>query len=192
MNNIQKAIEIFKQGGVVIFPTDTAFGIGCRMDDEKAVKRVFDIRKRPLNQAVPVLVSSIDQAQKYLKPIPEDVCKDLMEKYWPGGLTIILPCLENKIPSLVRANKNTLGIRIPDNSLILQIIKELNVPIIAPSANFSGEKTPYDLLEINKDLINLVDFALPGMCKIKEQSTVIDCSVKPWKIIRRGAVKLSI
>ncbi|RJQ25624.1 threonylcarbamoyl-AMP synthase [Candidatus Parcubacteria bacterium] len=192
MESIRRAIKILKQGGVVIFPTDTAFGIGCRMDDESVVKRVFEIRKRPENQAVPVLVESIEMAQRYLKPIPKDVRKDLMEKYWPGGLTIILPCLEEKVPGLVRGNKNTLGVRMPDHDPVLQVIKELGVPIIAPSANFSGERTPYNLSEVNKDLIDLVDFVLPGVCKIKEQSTVIDCSVEPWKIIRQGAVQLSI
>ncbi len=110
-NDIKQAINTFLSGGIVIFPTDTVFGIGCRMDNPQAVEKVFAIRNRPQEKAVLVLVDSVAMAQKYLQPIPRDVHEKLMDVYWPGGLTIILPCLIDKVPPLVRGGGSTLAVR---------------------------------------------------------------------------------
>ena len=83
MEDVLQAIEILKNGGVVIFPTDTAFGIGCRIDNEEAVKRLFAIRKRSETKAVPVLVSSLHMAQEYVQVVPADVIEKLVKPYWP-------------------------------------------------------------------------------------------------------------
>lgn len=193
MNNIKRAIEILNKGGIIIFPTDTAYGIGCRIDNVDSIKRLFDIRKRSENKAVPVLVSDIDMAKDYLLEIPKDVKEKLMEKYWPGALTIILPCIKNKVPSLVRGEGNNLGIRVPDNKLILEIIKKVGVPILAPSANFSGEKTPFTSGDLDKNLVKLVDMVIDkGESLTNNVSTVIDCSVLPWKVVRKGQININI
>jgi L-threonylcarbamoyladenylate synthase len=188
---IEKAITILKDGGIVIYPTDTVYGIACRIDDEKAVKRLFSIKKRSGTQAVPVLVDSIATAQQYLLPIPEDVKQQLMEKYWPGGLTVVLPCDTMKVISLIRGEGSTLGVREPNHPAVLQLIHGLGVPITGTSANFHGEKTPTKFEELDKAFIKLVDFVLPGDCYGGKSSTVIDASVIPWKIVREGAVSLS-
>jgi L-threonylcarbamoyladenylate synthase len=185
-NQIQQAIMILKQGGIVIFPTDTAFGIGCRMDDEAAVKKLLRIRKRPATQATLVLVSSVAMAQKYLLPIPEKVKHELMERYFPGALTIILPALLPNVSSLLLGGGKTLGVRMPDYQLAM--IEKVGVPILGPSANFRGEKTPYTFEELDPALIKLVDYVVPGFCPLKQVSTVIDCSVTPWKIVRKGSI----
>lgn len=189
-NEIANAIEILRDGGVVIFPTDTAFGIGCRIDDEKAVERLFKIRKRPLNQAAPVLVSSLEMAARYVKKISNDVQKELIKKYWPGALTIILPCKLDKVPSPVRGGGKNLGIRIPDHKITLSIIEGVGVPILGPSANFSGEPTPYEFNSLNPELIRKVDYVVHGKTQTGKVSTVIDVSKKPWRILRQGAIKL--
>lgn len=186
---INKAIEVLKKGGIVIFPTDTAFGIGCRIDNEKAIKKLFEIRKRPKTKATPVLFSDINMIKKYVRNVPQDA-ENLMKKYWPGALTLVLHSDKAKVPSLVRGGGETLGVRIPDNKIIRKIIAEVGVPILGPSANFSGEKTPYNYEDLSPELVNLVDFVLEGECAVKKQSTVIDCSGKPWKIIRKGAVEI--
>jgi L-threonylcarbamoyladenylate synthase len=187
MNDLHKATEILKKGGIVIFPTDTAYGIGCRMDSKKAVKRLFEIRKRPLRQAVPVLVDSIVMAEKYLlSPLPDNV-RHLMEKYWPGALTIVYPCKLQKVPSLVRGGTDKLGVRMPNHKLVLDLIKSVKVPILGPSANFHGFPTPYDCENLDKKLVKLVDYVIKGKCLGKKVSTVIDYSTISWKIIRQGA-----
>ncbi len=186
---LQPAIEILQNGGIVVFPTDTAFGVGCRMDDEKAVKRLFAIRQRPETQAVPVLVSSIEMAQKYLQPLSENV-KKLMSDYWPGALTVIFPCQTDLVPGLVRGQGQTLGVRMPDHEVPLYIINSIGVPMLGPSANFHGALTPYKQEELEPEFLKLVDYVVPGECPVGQASTVIDCSVTPWKIIRQGAVKI--
>lgn len=185
---INKGVEILKSGGIVIFPTDTAFGMGCRIDDEKAVRRLFQIRKRPETQPTPVLVDTLGMAQKYLLPIPKEVIDTLIEPYWPGALTIVLPCDIEKVLKLVRGGGNTLGVRIPNHPTTRTLIRELGLPILGPSANFHGEKTPYETSDLDLKLLNMVDFIVKGECTIKRASTVIDCSKKPWEVVRKGAV----
>lgn len=188
--HIQQAVEVLKQGGIVIYPTDTAFGIGCVIDDGKAVKRLFKIRKRPENKATPVLVDTVKMAQDYLEPISQEVIDKLIEPYWPGALTIILPCKTERVPSFVRGGGSTLGLRIPNHPITRSLIRNLGIPILGPSANFAGEKTPYSFKELNPQLVKLVDYIVPGECTTKQSSTVIDCSARPWKILRPGAVTI--
>ncbi len=187
---LKKAIEVIKQGGIVIYPTDTAFGIGCRIDDEKAVERLFEIRKRPPQQATPVLFDSIDRVKEFVLPFDQKI-GDLMSDHWPGALTIVLPCHADKVPGFVRGGGPNLGVRIPDHETILGLIKGADIPILGPSANFHGEPTPYDYEGLDKELIKLVDFVLTGKTKgFGNTSTVVDCSKNPWEIIRQGQVKL--
>lgn len=199
-NDLKQAAEILKKGGIVIFPTDTAYGIGCRIDDERAIERLFKIRKRPETKAVPVLVSSLEMAKEYWKPVHKNVTNKLIKPYWPGSLTIILHCNIVKVPKLVRGGGDTLGLRMPDYKDLLQIISSVGVPIIGTSANFAGEKTPYKFEDLDPELKEQVDYILKPVIlnpstalREKDQaSTVIDCSVKPWRILRRGAVKIDI
>jgi len=192
MDKIQEVITILNQGGIVIFPTDTAFGIGCRVDKEDSVKRLFDIRKRPASQAVPVLVNSFSMAEKYWQtPLP-DIVRHLAEKYWPGGLTIIYKCIEEEISPLVRGNGKTIGFRMPDHEIPLNFIEKIQVPLLGPSANFHGEKTPFYFKDLDSALIRQVDFILDGECKAKLASTVIDCTQTPFKILRQGTVVIKL
>lgn|SRR3989344_896625 len=189
---IKRAVKIVKEGGIIIFPTDTAFGIGCRIDAERAIKRLFTIRKRPETQAVPILVDTVKMAQKFVHPIPRDVIDKLIEPHWPGALTIVLPCLVDKVPELVRGGTDALGVRIPNHKIARDIIRGVDIPILGPSANFHGGETPYSFESLDKELVKLVDFVVPGECTIKQASTVIDCSKTPWQIIRQGAVKIEL
>lgn len=186
-----KAIAVLKQGGIVIFPTDTAFGIGCRIDAPESVKRVFDIKKRDYSKALLVLVESIEMAKEYAL-IPEDVEEKILNKYWPGGLTVFLKCNLEKVPSIVRSGGDILAIRLPDHKEIQNVITQVGVPILATSANFSGEPTPYAISEVNKELLSKVDFVLNGECTFRKQSTILDCTVNPWKIVREGAVHINL
>lgn len=190
--DIAKAIEILRNGGIVIFPTDTAFGIGCRIDDESAVKRLFTLRKRPETKAVPVLVSSFHMAQEYLQQVPQDVVEKLVEPYWPGALTIVLKSKIDKVPELVRGGGSSLGVRVPDHLTTLALINGAGVPILGTSANFAGEKTPYEFEDLDQELVKLVDYVVPGKCHTKKASTVIDCTTSPWQILRQGAIEIAL
>lgn len=188
---VQEAIRVFKNGGIVIFPTDTVIGIGCRIDDEKAVERLFKIRRRPKNKPLLALVDSVEMAQNYLLPISQEVQDKLIKPYWPGKLTIILQSRIDRVLSLVRGGTDTLGIRFPNNKILLELIRGVGVPIVAPSANFSGENAPFAFKELNPELVELADYVLNvELSREKNVSTIIDCTVTPWKIIRQGAAKI--
>jgi len=189
-NQIHKAIEILRKGGIVIFPTDTAFGIGCRIDDNDSIKRLFAIRQRPLTKATPVLACSQVMVEEYASDIPEAVRIHLMDRYWPGALTIILKARKDKVHKLVRGESEGVGMRIPNHPIPLQMIEELGVPIIGTSANFHGEQTPYSSDALSPQLKTQVDYVVDGECTLKKESTVIDSTYEPWKILRQGAIKL--
>lgn len=191
MDQIKQAVSILREGGIVVFPTDTAFAVSCKINDEKAVARLFKIRKRPHSQATPVLVDTVKMAQDYLLPIPKEVIAKLIEPYWPGALTIVLPCVVEKIPQLVRGGGATLGVRIPNHPIARAIIRQVGQPLLGPSANIHAEKTPYTMADLESEFLSKVDFVVDGACTIKQASTVIDCSVAPWKVIREGAVFVS-
>lgn len=190
-SELKQAVESIKHGGTAIFPTDTAFGIGCRIDDEKAVKRLFAIKQRSETQATPVLVDGIAMAEEYFQPISEKV-KKLMQMYWPGALTIVYPCREEKVSSYVRGGSNTIGLRMPNHDVPLSIIQEIGVPIIGTSANFHGKPTPYTISDLHPALMKKVDIVVPGICSLRQASTVVDCSTEPWKVLREGAIHLSL
>jgi L-threonylcarbamoyladenylate synthase len=192
MNKISQAIKVLNEGGIIIYPTDTAYGIGCRIDKPKSIMRLFKLRRRPEDQAMPVLVDSIEMACNYFKKsIPTDI-KNLIRTHWPGALTVIYYCEKDKVPTLVRGNGETLGIRMPDNKVTLSIIKGVEVPLLGSSANFHGGKTPYVFEDLDQDLVKSVDYVIEGNCKKKEVSTVVDCSIKPYKIIRQGNLHLEL
>ncbi len=178
-----------RQGGIVIYPTDTAFGIGCRIDDYAAVDRLFTLRRRPISQAMPVLVSSMEMANLYYDS-PSDIVRRLMKTYWPGALTIAAKCHKDLIYSPIRGGGDTVGLRMPNHEVALKIIKAVGVPILGPSANFHGDPTPYRFEDIDPELAKLVDFVVPGICLVKQASTVVDCTDQPYAILRQGAVKL--
>ncbi len=189
---IQEAIRVFNQGGIVIFPTDTAFGIGCRVDNTAAVHKLYKIRRRPSTQAASLLVADEAMAKVYVTDISKDVKEKLMKPFFPGGLTLVLQSRIGMIPSLVMGGGQTIGIRMPDHDNVLSVIRGVGVPILGPSANFHGEKTPFRQEDLDPALIKQVDYILSGICKKSKASTVIDCTSSPWKIIREGAVTITL
>lgn len=189
-NIIDQAIAVLNTGGIIIYPTDTAFGMGCRIDNKEAVDKFFALRKRPLSKAPPLLVASKAMALSYLDH-PSEIVRRLIDHYWPGALTIVAPCKKDVLYSpLLGADGTTIGVRMPNHETILKIIEGVGVPIIGSSANFHGEPTPYSSEAINPELANLVDLIVPGTVVIGNVSTVVDCSVDPYKILRQGAIRL--
>lgn len=192
LNNryIEKAVTVLNQGGIIIYPTDTAFGIGCRIDNPKAIEKLFFLRKRPQIQAVPVLVAGIKMAENYLLPLSE-IVRELMLTYWPGPLTVVYKCNPEKTPLLVRGGGRTLGVRMPNHKIALELIQLTKIPLLGPSANFHSLPTPYRFSDLDKNLLKLVDFIIPGECLLGKISTVVDCTKTPVQIIRKGAQEIN-
>lgn len=179
LKEIEKAALILKEGGVVIFPTDTVYGIGCRYDFPRSARRIRQIKDTGQDQQFPILVSDVGQVFEIAKVT--EVAKELIEKYWPGGLTLIL---EGK-------NKDKVGLRMPDSLFTRTLIEEVGMPIIGTSANFHGKATPRSFEHLDKQFKKLADYTIKGECKSGKESTVVDTTVTPPKVLRRGAVSIN-
>lgn len=188
--SIDQTIEILRNGGIAIFPTDTAFAIGCRVDNEKAVKRLFVIKQRSEQQAVPILVDSINMARQYGE-INEKV-QNILNQFWPGALTVVVPTIESKISPLVLGMGNTVGLRQPNHEVCLQLIAAVGAPLVGTSANFHGSPTPYKTEDIDPELAKIVDGVMPGVCQVGLASTIVDTTKNPWQILRQGTVKIEL
>lgn len=174
---ISKAVEILKSGGVVIFPTDTVYGIGCMADDQHAINRIYKIKATPKSQPFPILVSSVNQVEKFVSINSQ--AQKLMDKYWPGALTIILR----------GKDEEKYGFRMPDSDVVRSIVDKVG-PIIGTSANFHGQKAVSASKDLDPKLVELADFLVEGESEGGVESTVIDATTEPSKIIRQGAVRL--
>lgn len=174
---LNKAATVLKNGGVVIFPTDTVYGIGCRFDDEKSIERIKKIKNS--NQNFPVLVSSLSEAKKIV--VINQRAEELVNKFWPGGLTILA---ETK-------NGSKIGVRMPDSRVVLQLIKKVGKPIVGTSANYHGQLAPKSQSDLDQSFASQVDLVIPGTCESKMESTVVDTTTTPFKILRQGAVRLN-
>ena len=188
---IGKAADILRNGGVVAFPTETVYGIGARVYDEQAVRRIFAIKSRPNNNPLIVHVASIEQVDALVTAIPESA-KNLMATFWPGPLTIVLPS-SSRVPQVVTAGLNTVAVRMPDHPVASTLIRLLGEPISAPSANRSGRPSPTHVEHVQHDIGDDVDMVLDGgMCRIGLESTVIDMSAETPCILRSGTITVNM
>ena len=179
--------EIINKGGIVIFPTERVYGIGTKGLDANAVKKLYNIKKRPLNKPISLLVSDFDMLNKITRNITKKEY-ELMEKFFPGPLTIIL----NKkyiVPDIVTANTDTVGIRMPSNEITRKLIQYAGVPIAAPSANISGEPSNTNLDNLINIFKNSVDYYIDGgECKLGTASTIIKVIDEVPHILRKGSI----
>lgn len=185
MDRVRYASEVLKQGGIVIFPTDTVFGIGCIISDTKAIKRLYKIKERSEKTPTLLLVKNLEQAKEYA--IFNYLSRELARKFWPGPLTIVMKARSN-VPKQILGKEQTVGLRIPKHAIIRRLLKLVGEPMLAPSANFHGTKTPGSISEIDKRLANLVDFVLEFEGGSSLPSTIIEATEDYHRIIRSGAI----
>ncbi len=157
-NEINKAVEILRKGKVILYPTDTIWGIGCDATQSKAVERVYKIKIRPgeKKQAI-ILLDSIDKIEKYVKEVPE-VTRDLIEQS-PTPLTIIFEGGKN-VAKNVLSSDGTIAIRIVKGDFCVEVIKRLGKPIVSTSANVSGEEAPIVFSDVSQEIVSKVDYVV--------------------------------
>lgn len=181
MSDIKKAAAILKNGGIVIFPTDTVYGIGCIYNNKEGLVKIYKIKNRPRNLPFPILVSSIKEAESITNM--NKLANSLVQKYWPGSLTIITRSHDKK---------SKIGIRMPNSEIALSLIKEVGKPIIGTSANFHDQESVSDFKSLDPKLVKLADYVLKGKCEKGIESTVVDTTGGKIKTIRHGAVQLTM
>lgn len=187
---INDAALKIKDGGIVAFPTETVYGLGADALNAKAVAKIFEAKGRPQDNPLIIHVADFN-IDEYVTEVP-DMAKDIMKKFWPGPITIILNKKEI-VPDVTSAGLNTIGVRMPQNNIARELIKASGVPIAAPSANISGRPSPTDMESCVEDLNGKVDYIIGGENSIVGvESTIVDCTVNPICVLRPGAVTLEM
>ena len=180
-------VECLRNGGVVIYPTDTVYGIGCDINKQRAVERVCKIKGIDSEKAnFSFICSDLSHLSDFTKPISTSVYK-VMKKALPGPFTFILEA-NNNVPKLFRSKKKTVGIRIPKNNICLEIVKQLGNPIMSTSVHDDDELIEYttDPELIQDKYKDLVDIVIAGGYGNNQASTVVDCSEGEFDILRQG------
>ena len=184
---LSKPAQIIRSGGIVIFPTETVYGIGTNGLDEKAVKRLYEVKNRPFNKPISLLVANIDMINQVAKEIT-DIEDKLIKAFFPGPFTIILK-KKDIVPNILTANGSTVGIRMPESKIAKKLVEYAKVPIAAPSANISGKQSGTNLEQIIEDFKEKVDFFIDGgNSKIGIGSTIVKVIDGMPKILRQGSI----
>ncbi|MBP3338618.1 MAG: threonylcarbamoyl-AMP synthase [Lachnospiraceae bacterium] len=184
---MKEAGDIIKEGGLVAFPTETVYGLGANALDTDAAKKIYEAKGRPSDN--PLIAHIADKEQVYVlaKNVSEEAEK-LMEKFWPGPLTLIFE-KQDIVPSGVTGGLNTVAIRMPDNQIALKLIRSAGVPIAAPSANSSGRPSPTLAGHVMEDMDGRIDMVIDGgQVDIGIESTIVDMSGEKPMILRPGFI----
>jgi L-threonylcarbamoyladenylate synthase len=183
---IEKGIAILRRGGLVAFPTDTVYGLGASMTLPQAVARIYAVKSRPQSMALPLLVASTAQVSAVAQQVPS-VAWRLIERFWPGALTIVLHRSE-AVPLIVTGGEATVAVRIPAHPIPIALIEGLGTPIIGTSANLSGHPSPLTAEEVHSQLGNKVDLIIDGGRCPGQESTIVDVTGGTPVIRRAGAI----
>lgn len=188
--NIDKICEVINNGGIVITPTDTIYGIMGDSLNEDVIRKVFEIKKRPFNKPLLLLMDSFEMVEQYTEEISEKE-RLLMDRYWPGLVTFILK-KNDKVSELITSGNDTVGIRIPNNKDLLEIIRRLNRPVISTSANITGTEVITNTQLLEKDLIDNIDYIEDGGEVESESSTIIKIEDNKLVVLREGKLSREI
>lgn len=184
---LEEPSQIIKNGGIVVFPTETVYGIGANALNAEAVKKIYEIKKRPLTKPINLLVNSVEMIEKVAKDItPLEYA--IIKEFFPGPLTMILKKKEI-VPDIVTAGGATVGIRMPANEIALELIKKAGVPLATPSANISDKPSKTNIKDVMKDFPKGVDcFIDGGESRIGVASTIVQVIDGVPHILRQGTI----
>ncbi|HIG90163.1 MAG TPA: threonylcarbamoyl-AMP synthase [Flavobacteriaceae bacterium] len=183
---IKKISQIIEKGGIVVFPTDTVYGIGCNPYNENSVKKIYEIKSRTKLKSLPVLAYSLDVVKEIA--LIDEFTEKIIEKYWPGPLTLILKLTDQKLKKSLNLG-NKIAVRIPDSKCTLKLLEKCRL-LVGTSANISGNSSYTNPDECIKNIKNYDMFLNGGIIASKGESTIIEIENKEIKIIREGVLKI--
>lgn len=181
------APKIIRSGGLVAVPTETVYGLAANGLDSKAVAKIYDVKNRPEVKPISLLVSGMSDVEKFCCDIPREAYI-MAGCFWPGPLTMILR-RRPIVPDIVTSGGETVGVRCPDHNVTLEIIKASGVPLAAPSANLSGCPSPKNIEQVLAYFDGKIECAVDGgECAVGIESTIVDMTCTPPKILRMGGL----
>ena len=182
---IEKTFQVIKKGGIVVFPTDTVYGIGCNPYNANAVEKIYEIKSREKIKSLPVLAYSLDTVKEIARI--DTFTEKIINKYWPGPLTLILELTDKKLKKSLNLD-NKIAVRIPDSTCTLKLLEKCGL-LVGTSANISGSPPSTDPKECLKNITNYDVFLNGGTITSKGESTIIEIENEEIKIIRKGVLK---
>ncbi|UCE71437.1 MAG: threonylcarbamoyl-AMP synthase [Nitrospiraceae bacterium] len=188
---IDEALQVLAQGGIVSYASESFYALGVQAFDRNAVEKLFEIKQRPQEKPVPLIVGTMDVLRSVVKTVSPQA-KELIDQYWPGPLTILFPARE-KLPSLLTGVSGNAALRIPGRGIALDLAKAFAEPLTATSANISGRspaETPSDVSAYFGDTIDLIIDS--GRAPGGQPSTIVDATVSPPVILRQGRIALDL
>ncbi|UCH42889.1 MAG: threonylcarbamoyl-AMP synthase [Dehalococcoidales bacterium] len=184
---VKRGIAILRTGGVVAFPTDTVYGLGASAGIPEAIERVFQIKERPHEMALPLLLADESQVSSVAQSVPR-IARLLISRFMPGALTLVL-LKSGSVPDIIIAGGNTVAIRIPAHPIPVALAAGLDAPIVGTSANLSGKPSPLTADEVRSQLGSTVDLVIDGgRCPGGEESTIVDVTGLKPVLLREGAI----
>ncbi len=187
---VQAAVTLLKNGGVVAYPTDTLYGLGADFSSLKAVQRVLDIKGRAWEMGLPLLLADADDIALVAAALPDAVLA-LARRFWPGALTLVVP-RSSAAPDLVTGGRDTVAVRVPDHPVPVALARGLGRPITGTSANLAGQPSALTAEDVRSALGGSVDLIIDdGPAQLGTQSTIVDATGPLLKLVRPGAITLS-
>lgn len=173
-------------GGVLVFPTDTVYGIGCNAFHPEAIQKIYDLKGRHYSKPLPILLSDAKQMPLVTKEVPSEA-ERLMKAFWPGALTLV--CKTGPLALNAARGKHTIAVRVPAHGVTSQLLAGLGLPLAATSANISGKKAIVSGTQARKLFESKVDVIIDGgACNVGRESSVVDASHYPFTVLREGAL----
>lgn len=187
---IARAADVLRHGGLVVFPTDTVYGVGALAWDVAAVQRIYTAKERPPDKPLQLMLARVEDMDAVAEVTP--IARALAERFLPGGLTLVLRRKPN-VPDAVTAGGETVAVRVPDHPIVRALVEALGAPLAATSANRSGEPAPVDAEGARAQLGSRVEFVLDGgRCPQAKESTIVDVTTSPPQVLREGAVPTAV
>jgi L-threonylcarbamoyladenylate synthase len=184
---IEAAAQVLRNGGLVAYPTETVYGLAASAFVVDTVARVYDAKQRPFNQALPVQIADKADIPTLAYEVPRAAQK-LVDEFFPGPLTLVFRRLPT-VSLTVTGGQNTIGIRMPDHPIPLSVIRAFGAPVVCPSANLTGRRSPMSAADVMEDLDGLIDLVLEGgPTEDRVASTVLDVTVQPARLLREGKI----
>jgi L-threonylcarbamoyladenylate synthase len=189
-DELENVIDTLDSGGIVIFPTDTVYGIACNCFNQKAIEKLYEIKERAKYKPINVLTDCYEKIEMVAENI-NPIERRIIEKYMPGALTIIVKKNE-KVPDILTAGLDTIGVRIPDSNIALEILKRVDYPLATTSANISGSPDGIKVEDFLNNFDGKVDIIIDGgTTKLKQSSTIVKVEDNQIDIIRQGTAEIS-
>ena len=186
-SQIENGISVLRQGGIVAFPTDTVYGLGAGAGLPRAIERIYEVKERPRDMALPLLLADVSQVTGLAESVPP-VAWTLIHNFWPGALTLVLTKAAS-VADIIAGGGTTVAVRIPAHPVPVALAKGLGTPIVGTSANVSGQPSPLTAREVHSQFGDRVDLIIDGgRCPGGKESTVVDVTGEIPVVLREGAI----